>query len=250
MKRILTILLLLPFFAATSRAQLGEQMHDWCFGINTGVDLNKVGFTPKINQKIYPGATTGLTMRYTSERYMGMYCAFQAELNYAGLGWREDIYSSQNVKLDDKYRRNLSYLQVPAMAHLSFGKYDEGFRGYFVAGPQFGFLVGDREKRSETWTTWGDTPDRMNGITAQYGKKAENKFEYGITAGLGGEFTTPMGHFLLEGRYYMALSNIYGNSKTDPFPKSNNSTITIKLTYLFDKELWQPKKYMQMLRKK
>lgn len=234
MKRTLTTLfaILLTFVAAN--AQMGIQRHDFSIGANAGAALNKVGFTPKVNQIYYAGPTAGITMRYTSERYLGMFCAIQAEANFAQLGWNEDIYSSANEKLPDTYRRNLSYIQVPLLANLGFGRYERGFKGYFVAGPQFGFLMADAEKRSDEWTMRGDVPDRMNNVTAQYGFKVENKIEYGITAGLGGEYSTPIGHFLLEGRYYMGLSNLYNNSKTDPFPKSNNSTITIKLTYLID----------------
>lgn len=234
MNKILSLLILLTFYLLPLHAQVGEQHHDLSLGFNGAVALNKVGFTPKINQTFYVGPAFGATMRYTSERYLGMWCAFQAEVNYANLGWKEDIFSSRNEELPDTYKRNLSYIQVPILANLGFGKYYRGFKGYFVAGPQLSYLIGDSEKRSETWTMIGDHPDRMNQVYQQYGKKAENKFEYGITVGLGGEYSTPIGHFLLEGRYYMGLSNIYGNSKTDPFPKSNHSTITFKVTYLFD----------------
>lgn len=49
------------------------------------------------------------------------------------------------------------------------------------------------------------------------------------------EYSIPkVGHFLLEGRYYYGLGNIYGNSKRDYFAKSNIGNIVIKLTYLFD----------------
>lgn len=233
MKRFISILLL-SLLAASVNAQVGDQRHDLCLGINGGVALNKVGFTPKINQYFHVGPTLGATVRYTSERYYGMYCAFQAEANVASLGWREHILSSRNLELPDHYSRHLTYLQVPILANLGFGSYSKGFKGYFVAGPQISYLLNDSERQSETWTVNGTIPDRMNGITMQYGKEVENALEYGITAGLGGEFTTKAGHFLLEGRYYMGLSNLYGNSKTDPFPKSNNSTISFKATYLFD----------------
>ena len=63
----------------------------------------------------------------------------------------------------------------------------------------------------------------------------ENKVDYGISAGLGLEFSHPkVGHFLLEGRYYYGLGNLYGNSKRDYFAISNQQTIMVKLSYLFD----------------
>ena len=63
----------------------------------------------------------------------------------------------------------------------------------------------------------------------------ENKFDYGIAAGLGLEYSHPkLGHFILEGRYYYGLGDIYGNSKRDYFGRSNNNNVIIKLTYLYD----------------
>ena len=56
--------------------------------------------------------------------------------------------------------------------------------------------------------------------------KVEHKFDYGIAAGLGVEYTIPrVGHFLLEGRYYYGLGNIYGDTKRDYFASSNYQTI-------------------------
>ena len=46
--------------------------------------------------------------------------------------------------------------------------------------------------------------------------------------------TRKAGNFLLEGRYFYALSDFFGNEKKDYFGRSANTTISIKLTYLFD----------------
>lgn len=234
MKRTFVLIIATLVVSLAACAQMGVQRHDFCLGVNAGASVNQVGFTPKVNQSFYTGPLAGVTMRYTSERYLGMFCAFQTEFNFSQLGWKEDIYSSANEKLPDTYKRNLSYFQLPLLANLGFGRYERGFKGYFVAGPQFGYLVGENEKRSEEWSMRGGVPDRMNSVTSQYGLDVENRFEYGITGGVGAEYSTSIGHFMLEGRYYMGLSNLFNNSKTDPFPKSNNSTISVKLTYLID----------------
>ena len=63
----------------------------------------------------------------------------------------------------------------------------------------------------------------------------EKKFDYGIAGGIGLEFSNrKLGHFMIEGRYYYGLGNIYGNSKSDYFGRSNFGQIVIKATYLFD----------------
>jgi hypothetical protein len=77
--------------------------------------------------------------------------------------------------------------------------------------------------------------DRVSSIVSQDTMAVENKFDYGITAGVGLEYSNPhIGHILLEGRYYYGLGDMYGNSKRDYFGRSNFSNIIIKVTYLFD----------------
>ena len=68
-----------------------------------------------------------------------------------------------------------------------------------------------------------------------YHMPVENTLDYCISGGLVLEFSIPhFGHFMIEGRYYFGLGNIYGNSKRDYFAKSNFGNIVIKATYLFD----------------
>ncbi len=63
----------------------------------------------------------------------------------------------------------------------------------------------------------------------------ENRVDYGIAGGVGLEFSHPkVGHFMLEGRYYYGLGNLYGNTKRDYFAISNQQSIVVKLSYLFD----------------
>jgi hypothetical protein len=76
---------------------------------------------------------------------------------------------------------------------------------------------------------------RASHVVAQDSMAVENKFDYGVAVGLGMEFSNRhVGHFLVEGRYYYGLGNIYGNSKRDHFGRSNFGNIVIKFSYLFD----------------
>ena len=70
---------------------------------------------------------------------------------------------------------------------------------------------------------------------AQDSLPIQRKFDYGIAAGLGLEYSHPkFGHIMLEGRYYYGLGDIFDNSKRDYFGRSNLGNIVVKLTYLFD----------------
>ena len=235
LSRTLILCLALSFlFVGNAKAQVGEFRSDLSIGFNAGVALNSLSFDPSIKQKMHVGPNAGLTLRYTCEKYFKTYCALQVELNYAQLGWKEEIFNSKSEPLPDTYVRHQHYVQLPFMARLAWGKEKQGFMGYFLAGPQVGFCVGEASKRGDTWTVGADgNPDRPNNMYAQYEMPIENKFDYGITAGVGVEMNTRAGHILLEGRYYYALSDIYGNSKKDVFGRSAHGTLMAKVSYLF-----------------
>lgn len=234
MKRFL-LFLLVVIPALDTFAQIGEYRRAISVGVNAGVLMNKVSFTPSIKQNWHVGPTFGLTVRIMSERYFKTYCALQFELNYAQLGWNENILNSNIKPLPDTYQRHLNYFEIPFLARLGWGKETKGLIGFFSVGPQIGYLFSEKSKQSSTWTLDSEGhPDRPNGMFAQYSMSVTKKFDYGIVAGAGIELNTKAGHFMLEGRYYYGLSDLFGNSKKDVFSRSNNGTIQAKITYLFD----------------
>ena len=200
MKRFL-LFLLVVIPALDTFAQIGESRRAISVGVNAGVLMNKVSFTPSIKQNWHVGPTFGLTVRIMSERYFKTYCALQFELNYAQLGWNENILNSNIEPLPDTYQRHLNYFEIPFLARLGWGKESEGLMGFFAVGPQIGYLFREKSKQSSTWTfDSAGHPDRPNGMFAQYSMSVSKKFDYGIVAGAGIELNTKAGHFILEGR--------------------------------------------------
>lgn len=187
------------------------------------------------------GVTGGISMRYTVEKYFSTIASIAAEINYGQMGWKEDIRDLKDkpvvnavTGVAEQYERTVSYVQVPIMAHLAWGRENRGVNFFVNAGPQFGVYLSESTKMTFDWDNRNMT-DRANSICAQDTMAVENKFDYGIAAGAGIELATrKAGRFLLEGRYYYGLGNIFGDSKRDYFGSSNYGTITIKLTYLFD----------------
>lgn len=230
--------LLFLLFQQIVSAQVGSPRNNWVAGFNGGVGFNKVLFTPNIRQTYFNAPTAGITARYTSEKYFDLLCAIQMEINYARLGWKEDIHSSSNVKLPDTYERRIDYLQVPMLASLGLGKEERGLKGFLLAGPQIGFALKEYELRSSVLTTkelLGQiVPDRGNNVYAQYGKPLDRRVDYGIVGGLGVELTTGLGHFLLDIRYYYGLADFFNNAKKDPFSRSAHNSLVCKFSYLID----------------
>lgn len=236
------IVFVLLFSCATvASAQIGQHRNDFSIGVNGGYTLSNVGFTPKVTQSLLGGTTAGLSWRYVCEKYFSTICSIYGEVNYTQMGWKERILTTDNQPvinavsgLPEQYSRTLNYLQVPVFAHLAWGKEHSGMQFFFQLGPQFGYLLSEKTTINFNFKD-RNTADRSNVVCAQDTMAVENKFDYGIAAGAGIELSVRrVGHFLLEGRYYYGLGNIYGDSKRDYFSKSNNSSIVVKLTYLFD----------------
>ncbi len=241
-QKVFIIVLFSLLTTVAVNAQVGEYRNDFAVGVNAGYVLSNVDFEPKVNQKMHGGITGGLSLRYVCEKYFKTICSIYGEINYASVGWKENILTSTNQPVinsngeAEAYSRTINYIQVPFMGHLAWGKEHNGVNFFINAGPQIGFYLSESTKKNFTSPNLStDGTGRSNTIVAQETMAVEKKIDYGIAAGLGLEYShRKAGHFLLEARYYYGLGNIYANSKKDYFGKSNLSNIIIKATYLFD----------------
>ncbi len=222
-------------------AQIGDYRNGLAIGFNGGYVLSNIGFNPNVSQTFHNGMSGGLTIRYVSEKYFKTICSIQGEINFTQAGWKENIVDVNKNKVinpitgqNEAYQRTINYLQIPIFAHLAWGREQKGVNFFVQAGPQVGLYLNE-----STSTNFNleqrNTEDRANNIVAQDTMAVEKKIDYGIAAGLGLEYSIPkVGHFMLEGRYYYGLGDIFRNTKRDYFGKSNIGNIIIKLTYLFD----------------
>ena len=252
---ILYFFTFLPQFAV---AQVGDYRKDLAVGFNGGVVMSNVAFVPKVPQSMLNGPTFGLTARYTCEKYFNSICAVVAEVNYSQMGWKEEILDLDNqpvpLHTDESqslaFQRKISYVQVPLLARLGWGRERSGFQFFIQLGPQVGFYLNDKTESNFDVHDPAFNPNvkdgyyspdyqyankRVSHVVAQDSMAIENKVDYGIALAAGLEFSNRhLGHFIVEGRYYYGLGNIYGNTKRDYFGRSNFGNIIVKLTYLFD----------------
>ena len=233
MKRLLLLFFVVCCPLSLLFAQVGEPRTDFALGASGGFVMNKVSFKPSVKQSFKPGATVGFTARYTCEKYFSLICAFQGEVNYSQAGWKEVPDPDAG-----NYQRTIHYVQVPLLANLGYGRERGGVKGFLVIGPQLGFCIGEKEKTTGDGKGYTLPQARDGGLVGgkdQHELSVKKKFEYGITGGLGMDVSTKSGHhFIIEGRYFYALSDIFGNSKQDAFSRSANGTIIAKVSYLFD----------------
>lgn len=220
---ILIFLLCLPLCAQTEKFK-----PELAIGINAGTTFSKMSFARRRGwvypQELLMQYAGGISVRYVSEKNVGLL----GEINYSQRGWEEKTEDFP----DHKYIRSLDYLEIPLFTHIYFNTGKRG-RIIFNLGPQFSFLLDDKVKERMLDITPFVT--REEDTFTYYDMKAQNKFDWGVCAGAGFELRTGIGSFVLDGRFYFGLSDIFDNSAADHFSRSANQVITAKLTYYIRK---------------
>ncbi len=194
-------------------------------GVRGGVTLARQDLSPSVPQKFVMGSTGAVTFRYTEEKLFGLV----AELGWTQRGWEEDFEESPL-----RYSRKFTYMTLPVMTQIIFGS--RRAKCFINLGPEFSFMVGENINANFDYNDLSsvtDWPERKR-MTEQLGMKVANKFDYGITGGIGVEFYVQPRHSItLEGRYYFGLGNIFKSSKADTFSASRCTSIEISLGYNF-----------------
>ena len=201
---------------------------EWAYGINGGLTFSKVGFSSSrlsVPQVLLEQFSGGITVRYISENHFGI----QGELNYALYGWKErtdTIYSN-------RYARSIAYLELPVMTHIYFNL-SKRIRIIFNLGPQIGYYIGEKEIERDIIDLKQETDDsEQTQKPSYYDTSVQHSFGYGLKGVMGFEFRTKIGSFILDGRYYYGLSDIFNSTKSDWFQASHNQVMGVNLTYLF-----------------
>lgn len=216
MKKAFLSVLIILFVTIGTEAKERFKPEFW-LGTSHGVTLSSVTLNPKVKQGMLQGYNGGVVMRYISEKSFGI----QAELNYSMRGWKEAMEKTPQYE----YSRRMSYIELPFLTHMYFG---DKTKGFINAGPKIGYFLSEKE-------TYNFDPATAllpaTSVKEQYGKKTEQKFDYGLCIGAGVEFGTGIGQFGLEGRYYYGLGDFFQTSSTTYFNAASMQTISVNLVY-------------------
>lgn len=218
-----TLLCATLFAAAVTTAAAQSHYESRVYiGGHAGADFSRVMFTPSVPQGFNIGANAGLNFRYVEQKHFG----FIVEANWVQRGWKEDFEN-----LPYNYSRTVNFIQVPFLAHIYFGR-----RGKFFinAGPSVSFMVGESTSCNFDVNSVATNPDFNNRITYQQLQEVDQKVDYGIEAGIGGEFSiNPRNSIYLDARFYYGLGNLLKSGRTEPIRGSNSMTISLSLGYWF-----------------
>jgi len=182
-------------------------------GINQGINISFVNFSPFISQNPKVGYSGGLVFIHVSEPRLGV----QIEINYAQRGWDEFLISPK------KYSRSLNYIELPFLTYFELGR--KKFKFLLNLGPVISYLVSNTENIYLIEETQ---------FKSHYQKSINNKFDFGLAAGGGFSLNTSIGVFQIEGRFTQALTSIFKESNNELFSGSQNQIIGIKLSYLYN----------------
>lgn len=205
----------------------GAQTHyssNVAVGGHGGVDFSKVFFNPAVKQSMKMGMMGGVMVRYIEENHFGLI----AELNYVQRGWAENFEGAPY-----NYSRTLNYVELPVMAHIYFGRRGKFF---FNAGPQVALYLGDSVESNFDPSQMATLPDfpASNRMNEQMLLDVNQKFDYGISAGLGAEFNLNKRNSLtLEARFYYGLGNVFSAKRSDTYSASNQMSISATVGYWF-----------------
>jgi len=195
-------------------------------GGRAGTSLSKMSFSPGVKQGWLMGTSGAVTFRYTEEKLFGIIVEFGWEQR----GWKEDFEESNSLF---SYSRSLTYLRLPVLTHIYFGS--PRFKGFVNLGPEVGYMLGESISSNFNYEYPGDVegfpPNRM---VSQMSMDISNKFDYGISAGLGCEFYVQPRHSVaFEVRLYYGLGSVFPAKKADVFSASRAMSIEATLGYNF-----------------
>jgi hypothetical protein len=220
MRKAVYILFIIVFSGIGVQSQ-STFRYEWAIGVSGGIGFARASFVNRVPEKLLLGLNGGMTARWITEKNLGL----QLEINLKQQGWSEDYSLVENMPIDNAfYIRRMTYVDIPLFTHIYFG--DDKVRFFINAGPQIGFFISE------------STSENLNGIkipgkpNEQHTLPVSKKFEWGLGGGPGLEFRSGVGFFLLEGRYYYALSDFYSTRHGDDFSKASSQLISVKLTYL------------------
>lgn len=193
-------------------------------GARGGVTFSEVMFHPAIMQKFGMGETMGVMVRYSEQNHLGLI----AEVNFVQRGWAENFET-----LPYSYQRKLNYIEIPVMSHIYFGR-----RGKFFlnVGPEIAYYLGDKICSNFDIYNTTDLPDfnSKGRRTEQLTMEVSQKLDFGILAGLGGEFSINRRNSIsVEARLFYGIGNVMPSGRQDTFQSSNQLSVAATLGYWF-----------------
>jgi opacity protein-like surface antigen len=197
------------------------------FGVKAGFNASTLSKVDQYDndQKLKPGFNAGVFANIpVAEKF-----SIQPELLFNQLGSKteeREVYyvNSDKYRREVDYKKTLSYLAVPVMV-----QYNILPQLYVEAGPEFGFLLGGKDKGDITTvkTSGNTTTTQSTSFSEKIVKDLHNKLNFGIGIGAGYYFTQNFG---VTARFTAGITDIYKENSSDAV---RNNAFQVGVAYKF-----------------
>ncbi|MCT2409211.1 PorT family protein [Chryseobacterium antibioticum] len=194
------------------------------FGVKAGFNASTLSTYDGYDndQKMKAGFNAGVFVNIpVAEKF-----SVQPELLFNQLGSKieERNSSSNSYRMEYDYKKTLNYLSVPVMV-----QYNILPQLYVEAGPEFGFLLGGKDKGEFTAikTSGNTTTTETTTFSDKIVKDLHNRFNFGIGIGAGYYFTQNFG---VTARFTAGITDIYKENSGNAI---RNNAFQVGVAYKF-----------------
>lgn len=189
-KKILLTLLFLILLAYTAYPQFNV-------GLKAGATFSNILYDEKpfqvsnVQTQIRPGIMGGLTFQFIYPKNSGI----QFELLYVEKGFNTKYDSVNNTR----YERSIEYISLPFLMHVSFGK--KSYQISLILGSYVSYAISSSELLI-------DGTQEIN-RTYAWDKDIDNRFEFGLQAGIGIRNRFSFGIIEVQGNFSFTFTSLY-----------------------------------------
>ncbi|WP_080779141.1 porin family protein [Chryseobacterium phocaeense] len=177
------------------------------------------------DQRLKPGFNAGVFVNIPVAQKFSI----QPEVLFNQLGSKteeKDVYyiNSDRYTREIDYKKNLNYIAVPVMV-----QYNILPQLYVEAGPEFGFLIGGKDKGDITLsqTSGNTTSTQKTSFSEKINKDLYSTFNFGIGIGAGYYFTQNFG---VTARFTAGVTDIFKHNNGDAV---RNNAFQVGVAYKF-----------------
>lgn len=227
------------FLAAITLLTAVQVSAQWSVGVQGGATCNTLntdnGYAYDRHYTSKWGATFGIPVRYDFNSWFGLQS--EVSVTYKNYGIERSWAYASNY-----YDFTNTYLDIPVMARFKFGS--EKIYGYALAGAYVGAWLNSHIKGAQMryFDQSEENEEHFGGYkfdeTYEFDSRRDNRFDAGITAGLGVQYAinSRFGVFG-EVRYSYGLTDTQKDYMRNKFPRYNNTlALQIGVTYTFKRK--------------
>ena len=225
MKKVyLSVVALCFAMSAMAQVQVGPKL---------GLNLNKIADGEETPEGMEEPLNVGINIGAAFSFSINENIAIAPELTFSQKGFKEKEENG-----DDSYSVTTNYIDLPILVRASFG---DAIKGYFNAGPTFGYWLGGQVKYVEEGESekskivFAENESEVDEDDTFYPKEYFNRMEIGAAIGGGVMFDTGNGNLLLDVRYNAGLTNIVDKDllESNDIKKQKNAGLSLSVIYLF-----------------